>query len=63
MNNFKIFLQSYLRNLSNSILFADLESMDKAAKLILSTIKKKKLYTSVEMVDLRQLQIITCVIS
>ena len=42
MNNFKIFLQSYLRNLSNSILFADLESMDKAAKLILSTIKKKK---------------------
>jgi phosphoheptose isomerase len=42
MNNFKIFLQSYLRNLSNSILFADLESMDKAAKLILLTIKKKK---------------------
>ena len=42
MNNFKIFLQSYLRNLSNSILFADLESMNKAAKLILSTIKKKK---------------------
>ena len=42
MNNFNFFLQSYLRNLSNSILFADLESMDKAAKLILLTIKKKK---------------------
>jgi D-sedoheptulose 7-phosphate isomerase len=42
MNNFKFFLQSYISNLSNSILSADIESMDKAAKLILSTIKKRK---------------------
>ncbi|MDB9773502.1 SIS domain-containing protein [Candidatus Pelagibacter sp.] len=42
MNNFKFFLQSYISNLSNSILSADIESMDKAAKLIFSTIKKRK---------------------
>mgnify|MGYP001303027530 CR=1 FL=1 len=42
MNDFKFFLQSYISNLSNSILSADIESMDKAAKLIFSTIKKRK---------------------
>jgi len=42
MSKLKFFLQDYLNNLSKSILLSDIKSMDKAAKLIIETIKKKK---------------------
>ena len=41
MNNLNIFLQNYLNAVSNSILSSDIKSVDKAANVIIATIKRK----------------------